>query len=1313
MAKRFARTFRVFVSSTFSDLAVERDLLHDRVFPALARECEQQGTAFEPVDLRWGIGREAALDHSTLEICLDEVRRCQDVSPRPNFLILLGDRYGWRPPPRRIPQPHFERLLAHMDEPARTLVTQWYLLDENASAEHAGAASGELLLTPRLGRFQSESVWVQEERALVSALERASLASGLKSPTFSASATEQEILVGALALADAREHVFCVLRTLRNLDDLTRDAATTVAARTYLDVLPDGTPDVEAHRRLAALKATLAKRLGRRVRQIPARWNGSAIVLENPDEFCEQVLRALRGVIARETRRLQRPSPAVEERRLHAAFADRIRRDFVGRDDEVRRVLAHVRGEEPHPLFVYGEGGSGKSALMAHVAGSVRRVLPDVSVFDYYVGATPRSKGLRELLTALCTHVGRLLDTGVVPAGTVNDLAFEFRQRIEALPRNRPLVILLDAIDQVEAERGIDEPWWLPMTTPSHVRVVASGSSDHAHAYFRARVPVSGFLPLVPLERAAGRELVRRWLASDQRRLQPHQEQELLDKFQAVGNPLYLRLAYEEARGWRSFDPPDETVLEARLDGLMSSLLGRLSRESAHGRILVERAVSLLYAATHGLTETEMLRLLSRDPAVMAEQRQRSPWSPHTEQLPFIVWSRLRSDLAPQLQDREIGGIRRLAFFHHAFARAVGNRYLHGRIARTRVHRALAGYFGEQPLWLAGGDRVVNRRVVEELPFQELMGLRWELAEARLCQLDFVEAKHQAGLAGDLQRDYESAVLSLESRGRPTERTREYQDFCATYQHIFANDSSVVVPFAYNFADAGAVSTAAGALLNDVGWQRRPWVLLEERSPLIRRRALKAVAVGHQGAVTSVALDYTGRIMLSGGSDGTARIWDVRSGFQRLAIAAHGHFGVNAVALSRDGTVAVTGGEDGLVRAWDALTGAERVTIRAERNAVLGVATNRNGDLVAAAGTDGVIRVWRGSSELPWRTLEGHFGPVACLAMDADGLRLCSGGWDQTVRVWNLATSAVEHCHEGHRTRILGVAMTPDGSVVASASGFPDPAGGLGKNLNDSEMRVWRGDRCDVTATHGAWLRGGLSGVWGSAVFSVALDADGRRAISGGFDRKVAVWDLARESLANALNFHTDRVRAVATDLTGTTAASGGDDGLIAIWDVEGESRELPGDTPTRVRLGRGDRKEPLRTAGLLWRNKRLRNVFIIPGVSALLGSALTALAWSTGLGALTAGAAASTALFCGAILYGLYWRKETVYDPHGWRWGRSTRMLELARSLTALPAAGFSRVFKCPMCAEPIAGRRAWLQCWKCGWRDVGLFRGFRKGNV
>jgi hypothetical protein len=91
------RTFRVFVSSTFSDLVAERDALRTRVYPRLAALCEAHSASFQAVDLRWGVSKQASESQRTMRICLREIDRCREMTTRPNFILLIGDRYGWRP----------------------------------------------------------------------------------------------------------------------------------------------------------------------------------------------------------------------------------------------------------------------------------------------------------------------------------------------------------------------------------------------------------------------------------------------------------------------------------------------------------------------------------------------------------------------------------------------------------------------------------------------------------------------------------------------------------------------------------------------------------------------------------------------------------------------------------------------------------------------------------------------------------------------------------------------------------------------------------------------------------------------------------------------------------------------------------------------------------------------------------------------------------------------------------------------------------------------------------------------------------------
>ncbi|HET9136103.1 MAG TPA: tetratricopeptide repeat protein, partial [Candidatus Kapabacteria bacterium] len=87
-----AAEFRVFLSSTFTDLQPEREQLVKKVFPRIRALCRERGVEFTEIDLRWGITTEEARSGKVVRICLDEIGRC-----RPYFIGILGMRYGWRP----------------------------------------------------------------------------------------------------------------------------------------------------------------------------------------------------------------------------------------------------------------------------------------------------------------------------------------------------------------------------------------------------------------------------------------------------------------------------------------------------------------------------------------------------------------------------------------------------------------------------------------------------------------------------------------------------------------------------------------------------------------------------------------------------------------------------------------------------------------------------------------------------------------------------------------------------------------------------------------------------------------------------------------------------------------------------------------------------------------------------------------------------------------------------------------------------------------------------------------------------------------
>ena len=39
------------------------------------------------VDMRWGVPEQASDNHSTTELCIQEIKKCQEISVGPNFVV--------------------------------------------------------------------------------------------------------------------------------------------------------------------------------------------------------------------------------------------------------------------------------------------------------------------------------------------------------------------------------------------------------------------------------------------------------------------------------------------------------------------------------------------------------------------------------------------------------------------------------------------------------------------------------------------------------------------------------------------------------------------------------------------------------------------------------------------------------------------------------------------------------------------------------------------------------------------------------------------------------------------------------------------------------------------------------------------------------------------------------------------------------------------------------------------------------------------------------------------------------------------------
>jgi RNA polymerase sigma factor (sigma-70 family) len=342
---------------------------------------------------------------------------------------------------------------------------------------------------------------------------------------------------------------------------------------------------------------------------------------------------------------------------------------------------------------------------------------------------------------------------------------------------------------------------------------------------------------------------------------------------------------------------------------------------------------------------------------------------------------------------------------------------------------------------------------------------------------------------------------------------------------------------------------------------------------------------GHVNRLTSIAYSPDGTSIATASWDGTARIWDAKTGEEvrrlgldkdaRLQTGEPSSNTFHQIAFSPDNAFLVTvkrestvppppppapppPPNESVVIVWNPRTGEKLRTFSAD-GASFDISPD--GKWIACGGSQ-VIHLYELATGKRVRELPGGEKQlvIVSLTFSPDGKTLISTGHPPTpqrgdgvfrltimpdvMRLWDVATG------EERRSALNGVvvgrhgcqpvAFSKDGRIVIHASEVPPP-GGSGYDISLREVATG-GERTRLTG-HKGDLR------------AFALSPDGRTLASGSMDGTVRLWDLLSGKEVGRLGKEVDAfkggwVLAIAFSPDGRTLVSGGLDKTAHIWDV-------------------------------------------------------------------------------------------------------------------------------------------------------------------
>ncbi|EPQ27483.1 uncharacterized protein PFL1_05021 [Pseudozyma flocculosa PF-1] len=335
----------------------------------------------------------------------------------------------------------------------------------------------------------------------------------------------------------------------------------------------------------------------------------------------------------------------------------------------------------------------------------------------------------------------------------------------------------------------------------------------------------------------------------------------------------------------------------------------------------------------------------------------------------------------------------------------------------------------------------------------------------------------------------------------------------------------------------------------------------------------RRILLGHKDGVycvrhdTGIGSGTEGRIV-SGSRDRTIRVWDTETAKCRHIIKGHA---ASVLSLHYDERILVTGSSDGSVFVWDfagilATTtttrqhGDEDASFDGKKAAIVGPsapADPQRGDGSSSststaeegddddgdddnnddgggdddgAGGHGSTKPLRHGTERVVARLRGHTMGVLDVTFDDEWIVSCSK--DSTVRVWKRGEGYDFHRRYAGHSGPVNAARIQDKRVVSAAG--------------DGSVHLWAVASCETLRVFSGHERG---------LACVAFS--GNTVISGSNDQTIRAWDAERGTCVGIYEGHEHLVRAVAYDGPRRLIVSGGYDKRIKVWDADVPDKPL------------------------------------------------------------------------------------------------------------------------------------------------------------
>ena len=179
-----------------------------------------------------------------------------------------------------------------------------------------------------------------------------------------------------------------------------------------------------------------------------------------------------------------------------------------------------------------------------------------------------------------------------------------------------------------------------------------------------------------------------------------------------------------------------------------------------------------------------------------------------------------------------------------------------------------------------------------------------------------------------------------------------------------------------------------------------------------------------------LCLQFDEDIMVTGSSDRTCIVWDIKNDYKPLR-RLEGH-GAGVLDVCFDDHHIVSCSKDTTICVWDRHTGVLVRKLLGHRGPVNAV--QLRGDLVVSASGDGVAKLWNITSGLCVKEFPGKDRGLACVEFSEDARTILTGGNDQVIYQFDANTREMVNELRGHSGLVRSLHLDSLNQRIVSGS---------------------------------------------------------------------------------------------------------------------------------------------------------------------------------------------------------------------------------------------------------------------------------------